>query len=156
MHLEDRVYIRADLHGRGRLIRMIGSVKINAKPVQKPVCSDFPFASIEEYRDVETLNLYQKLKKEGIKEETILRKLLYGSRDHARTPMQWSDETNAGFSCAEPWIKVNPNYREVNVAGEETDKSFHYMIKALEDPLNRSEQTETSLCTEEAMKKKNS
>ena len=84
--------------------------------------SNFPFVSIEEYRDVETLNLYQKLKKEGTKEETILRKLLYGSRDHARTPMQWSDKTNAGFSCAEPWIKVNPNYREVNVAGEETDK----------------------------------
>ena len=84
--------------------------------------SDFPFTSINEYRDIETLNLYQELKEKGTEEKEILKKLFHGSRDHARTPMQWSKEENAGFTSAEPWIGVNPNYRQVNVETEEKEE----------------------------------
>lgn len=84
--------------------------------------TDYPFTSIEEYRDIETLNFYQKLKEEGIEEKEILKRLFYGSRDHARIPMQWNSEENAGFTKGAPWIKVHPNYRTVNVESEEKEE----------------------------------
>ena len=83
--------------------------------------TDYPFSSLEEYRDIESLNLYKKLKEEGMDEKKIMKKLFYGSRDHARIPMQWSDEENAGFSKNKPWINVNPNYKDINVETEEKD-----------------------------------
>ena len=83
--------------------------------------TDYPFSSLEEYRDIESLNLYKKLKEEGMDEKKIMKKLFYGSRDHARTPMQWSDQENAGFSKNKPWINVNPNYKDINVETEEKD-----------------------------------
>ena len=54
-------------------------------------------------------------------EKKIMKKLFYGSRDHARIPMQWSDQENAGFSKNKPWINVNPNYKDINVETEEKD-----------------------------------
>ena len=83
--------------------------------------TDYPFSSLEEYRDMESLNLYKKLKEEGMDEKKIMKKLFYGSRDHARIPMQWSDQENAGFSKNKPWINVNPNYKDINVETEEKD-----------------------------------
>ena len=83
--------------------------------------TDYPFSSLEEYRDIESLNLYKKLKEEGMDEKKIMKKLFYGSRDHARIPMQWSDQENAGFSKNKPWINVNPNYKDINVETEEKD-----------------------------------
>ena len=83
--------------------------------------TDYPFSSLEEYRDIESLNLYKKLKEEGMDEKKIMKKLFYGSRDHARIPMQWSDEEYAGFSKNKPWINVNPNYKDINVETEEKD-----------------------------------
>ena len=82
---------------------------------------DYPFEKIEDYQDIEAINHYQEQLQKGVREEEILKRLLYGSRDHARTPMQWSDKDDAGFSEAEPWLKVNPNYKQINVEKEEKD-----------------------------------
>ncbi len=83
--------------------------------------TNYPFEKIEDYRDVESLNVYKELLKSGVDEKEALKRLLWGSRDHARTPMQWKDDTYAGFSTEEPWIQVNANYHEVNVETEEQD-----------------------------------
>ena len=83
--------------------------------------TDCPFEGIGEYRDVETLNVYREMIRRGIYEETALKRILYGSRDHARTPMQWNGEEYAGFSAVQPWIRVNPNYHEINAAKEENE-----------------------------------
>ena len=77
---------------------------------------------IEDYRDIETLNLYRERLEKGYKEEEIMRSLHAKSRDNARTPMQWSDGENAGFTGGKPWIKINPNYREINAARQMGDE----------------------------------
>lgn len=69
---------------------------------------------IEEYRDIESLNFYQERLQKGYPKEEIMRSLYAKSRDNARTPMQWNDKKNAGFTEGKPWIKVNPNYKEVH------------------------------------------
>ena len=73
---------------------------------------------MEEYRDIETLNLYQERLEKGYKEEEIMASIYAKSRDNARTPMQWDDGENAGFTAAAPWIRVNPNYKEINAAAQ--------------------------------------
>ncbi|MFA0814413.1 MAG: alpha-glucosidase [Anaerofustis sp.] len=83
------------------------------------------FDSIDDFRDVESLNLYRKLQG-TLSEEAILDKLRAGSRDHARTPMQWSAESNAGFSTGEPWIKVNPDYIRINAEQNLKDENSVY------------------------------
>jgi oligo-1,6-glucosidase len=92
------------------------------------------FTDIGDYRDLMTINYYNRLKREG----GDLREFLAGqaevSRDNGRTPIQWSADTNAGFTTGAPWIRVNPNYRTVNVAAEERDTSsvlqyFRRMIR---------------------------
>ncbi|MEB3100870.1 glycoside hydrolase family 13 protein [Ferviditalea candida] len=83
------------------------------------------FSSIEDYRDVETMNLYRDRVIEGGQDADGVMKSIYAKgRDNARTPMQWDDGGNAGFTCGKPWIGVNPNYREINVK------------QSLEDPLS--------------------
>jgi len=74
--------------------------------------------SIDFYEDVQTINEY---KKAGGSEEKRLKKIWNGSRESARTPMQWDSGLNAGFSEGEPWFYVNQNYREINVADQEED-----------------------------------
>ena len=72
----------------------------------------------EDYRDIETLNLYRDRRAAGYSEEEIMESIHAKSRDNARTPMQWDDSENAGFTDGTPWIRVNPNYREINAAGQ--------------------------------------
>ena len=81
---------------------------------------------IEEYRDIETLNLYRERLEKGYKEENIMDSIHAKSRDNARTPMQWNDGENAGFTNGKPWMKVNPNYKEINAAQQvgDTDSIF--------------------------------
>ena len=74
------------------------------------------FENIEDYRDIETLNMYNDRLAKGYSEESIFRSIYHIGRDNARTPMQWDDSEYGGFSGVEPWIAVNPNYREINVA----------------------------------------
>lgn len=88
---------------------------------------------IEEYRDIETLNLYRERIAQGFPESSVLASIYAKGRDNARTPMQWSAEENAGFSTAKPWIKVNPNYPEINVRRQMADPEsiFHYYRKLI-------------------------
>lgn len=89
--------------------------------------------AIEDYRDIETLNIYRERLEKGYKEEDILKSIHARGRDNARTPMQWEDAVNAGFSEAAPWIRVNDNYREINVKKELADETsvFHYYRKLI-------------------------
>ena len=86
------------------------------------------FRTIEEYRDVESLNYYKILLDGGATEEQALAVLAARSRDNGRTPMQWNAGPNAGFSSAEPWIGIPENYREINVeaALADPDSILHY------------------------------
>ncbi|SFB04676.1 trehalose-6-phosphate hydrolase [Lentibacillus halodurans] len=72
------------------------------------------FDSIDNYRDVESHNAYEKLCEKGKTEDEIMAILKQKSRDNARTPMQWSAEKHAGFSAVEPWIPVAENYQTIN------------------------------------------
>lgn len=76
---------------------------------------------IEQYRDVESLNYYEILLREGKTKKKALHILAERSRDNSRTPMQWTKEEYAGFSKVEPWIGVNENYKEINVETEQLD-----------------------------------
>ncbi len=89
------------------------------------------FERIEEHRDVATLNMYQQLLALGYAEEDIFPAIQRRSRDNARTPMQWDDSPNAGFTTGKPWIKVNPNYKEINAkqAVEDPDSVYNYYKK---------------------------
>jgi len=80
------------------------------------------FTSITGMRDVESINLYQELVP-SIGEEAALKKVLSGSRDHARTPMQWKDTKNAGFSEGTPWIISDEDYKEWNVEKQLTQEN---------------------------------
>ena len=77
--------------------------------------------SIDDYRDLETKQIYTILKQKGWNEDDIMRSIYAKSRDNSRTPFQWNDELYAGFSTHEPWLKVNPNYRSVNAVMEKSD-----------------------------------
>ncbi|MFC7060859.1 glycoside hydrolase family 13 protein [Halobacillus seohaensis] len=72
--------------------------------------------SIEDYDDVAAKNLYAKKIAEGWTHKEIMSVLWNTSRDNSRTPMQWSDESQAGFTTGQPWMKVNPNYKQINVS----------------------------------------
>ncbi|MFJ7749649.1 alpha-glucosidase [Arthrobacter sp. NPDC097144] len=76
------------------------------------------FTSLDQYRDVESFAYYDYAVARGINEEHVLDTLGRVSRDNARTPMQWDDSPNAGFTAGQPWIDVNPNYRSVNAAAD--------------------------------------
>lgn len=91
------------------------------------------FDSLEQYRDVESINAYNILKAEGKDEAYILKVLQEKSRDNARTPMQWDDSENAGFTHGEPWISVNDNYKDINVknALNDTDSVFYHYKKLI-------------------------
>ena len=83
---------------------------------------------ISGYRDVETRNAYAERIAAGIPEADVMASLYARSRDNARTPMQWDASANAGFTTGEPWIAVNPNYKEINAAAQTEDENsvFHY------------------------------
>ena len=88
-----------------------------------------PFESIEDYRDVQALNYYREaVEEKGRDPDQVLDVLDRLSRDHARTPVQWSAEEHAGFTTGTPWIMVNPNHRTINVEAQRTDEHsvLHY------------------------------
>jgi oligo-1,6-glucosidase len=92
------------------------------------------FTDIRDYRDLMTVNYYNRLKKEGGDLGEFLAGQAELSRDNGRTPFQWSADTNAGFTTGMPWIRVNPDYRTVNAVAEERDTSsvlqyFRRMIR---------------------------
>ena len=90
------------------------------------------FTDISQYRDIESLNYYILMKRKGKPEEEIYESLRRKSRDNSRTPMQWDDSENAGFSDVQPWISVIPNYKEINTLDRESDNSiFNYYRKLI-------------------------
>ncbi|WP_426980483.1 alpha,alpha-phosphotrehalase [Bacillus pseudomycoides] len=87
------------------------------------------FDDISKYRDVESLNIYEMKWGEGMSNEGIIGILQQKSRDNSRTPMQWNEEENAGFTTNTPWISVADNYKKVNVKKALEDKQsifYHY------------------------------
>lgn len=87
------------------------------------------FESIDEYKDVETLNMYMEKMGLGIPHEKIMESIYVKGRDNARTPMQWNDGRNGGFTDGTPWIAVNPRHKEINVEQALEDKNsifYHY------------------------------
>ena len=91
------------------------------------------FPDISHYRDIETLNMYRERKAAGYPEAEIMASLYAKSRDNARTPMQWDEGANAGFTEGTPWIEVNPNYPEINARAEmeDGDSIYHYYQKLI-------------------------
>lgn len=78
--------------------------------------------NIEEYDDIDTKNQYKTALEAGCSKEEALEVCYRHSRDNARTPMQWSSKEQAGFTTGKPWLKINPNYRQVNVEDELADQ----------------------------------
>ncbi|WIY63666.1 glycoside hydrolase family 13 protein [Bacillus arachidis] len=93
------------------------------------------FDSIDKYRDIETLNMYrEKVIESGEDEEQVMQSIYIKGRDNARTPMQWNATEYAGFTTGEPWIGLNPNYKEINVeqALQDSNSIFYYYKKLIE------------------------
>jgi oligo-1,6-glucosidase len=97
------------------------------------------FTDIRDYRDLMTINYYNRLKREGGDLRAFLAGQAEVSRDNGRTPMQWTGDCNAGFTGGMPWIRINPDYRVVNVAVEERDTGsvLHYFRRMIQ--LRKSE-----------------
>jgi oligo-1,6-glucosidase len=73
------------------------------------------FDKIADHRDIETLNMYHEFVDERGTDPKVVMQMIYAkSRDNARTPVQWDDSQNAGFTSGIPWIRMNPNYKEIN------------------------------------------
>ncbi|TDM10468.1 alpha,alpha-phosphotrehalase [Macrococcus lamae] len=90
------------------------------------------FEDMKQYRDIESLNAYQIMKERGISEEQALRILQHKSRDNSRSPVQWDDSENAGFTTGTPWIETAKNYQTVNVRQALADKnSIFYTYQRL-------------------------
>ena len=92
------------------------------------------FDKLEDYCDIESINYFKEFTESGLMTpEHMMKCLMLRSRDNARTPMQWDDSKQAGFTEGEPWIKVNPNYKKINAAQqlEDPDSVFHYYQKLI-------------------------
>ncbi|MFF2445839.1 alpha,alpha-phosphotrehalase [Neobacillus sp. NPDC058068] len=92
------------------------------------------FESIEDYRDVETLNMFNLKKQEGLDEEEIMEILKQKSRDNSRTPVQWNGSEHAGFTTGTPWITTAANYQDINAekAVNDTDSIFYHYQKLIQ------------------------
>jgi oligo-1,6-glucosidase len=92
------------------------------------------FNNINDYRDVQTLNAYQYAKNNGSNLDSFIKRKAFESRDNSRTPFQWDNTTNAGFTTGTPWIKVNPNYTNINEAAEDKDPNsiLNYFRKVVQ------------------------
>ena len=98
-----------------------------------------PFESIDQIDDISSKDEYKVCRDAGYSEEESMKLLRVYSRDNARTPVQWSNEENAGFSTHKPWMIVNPNYRKINLAKQKDDRNSVYafykkMIALYKDP----------------------
>ncbi len=93
------------------------------------------FASIADYRDIETLNIYHELVEDkGLDPQAVLAIIHAKSRDNARTPVQWDDGEHGGFTTGTPWIGLNPNYQTINVkqALADPESIFYYVQKLIQ------------------------
>ncbi len=96
--------------------------------------TNYPFTSEEEFLDVKSINAFEELRAlDRYSEEELIAMIGHKSRDNARTPMQWDDTENAGFTTGIPWARINPNYKEVNAKEQmgRADSVFHYYQKLI-------------------------
>ena len=92
------------------------------------------FTELKDYRDIESIQYFHEYTEAGIyTPEYMMKCLMLRGRDNARTPMQWDTSAGAGFTTGEPWIKVNPNYQQINAADQlkDPDSVFHYYQKLI-------------------------
>lgn len=91
------------------------------------------FDTISQYKDVESINYHKILMDSGLSDEEAMKIVMERSRDNGRTPMQWSDEINGGFSKGTPWIESIKNYKEINVKNQidDEDSIFNYYRKLI-------------------------
>lgn len=92
------------------------------------------FDKLEDYRDIESINFFTELTEAGIMTpEYMMKCLMLRSRDNARTPMQWDDSAQGGFTSGKPWIRINSNYKEINAVQQlgDPDSVFHYYQKLI-------------------------
>lgn len=107
--------------------KMLGTVSILLRGIpfiyqgQEIGMQNAVWNSIEEYDDISTKDQYRLARKAGLSDEEALAACGRMSRDNARTPVQWSGERNAGFTTGTPWLKINSNYKEINVESQEQD-----------------------------------
>ena len=93
-----------------------------------------PFNTLDNFRDLESINAFHELTEQGkMTKEDMMAAIGYKGRDNARTPMQWDDSAYAGFSTANPWIMVNPNYTKINAKDQVNceDSVFKYYQKLI-------------------------
>ena len=120
-------------------MKMLGTVSVLLRGLpflfqgQEIGMTNCPMASVEEYDDINTKGEYRMALEAGVSEEEALAACYRFSRDNSRTPMQWDDSPNAGFTTGTPWLKVNPNYASVNVAQQEVreDSILNYYKKLI-------------------------
>ena len=96
--------------------------------------TNYPFQTPADFRDIESINAYKEWCESGIVSHELFWPCITNiSRDNARTPVQWDDSENAGFTTGTPWIQVNPNYKEINAKAEVADPNsvFHYYQKLI-------------------------
>ncbi|QAA33453.1 glycoside hydrolase family 13 protein [Clostridium manihotivorum] len=88
---------------------------------------------ISEYKDIEIINMFKEKTAQGVEKEELMKSIYAKGRDNVRTPMQWNATENAGFTEGEPWLKVNPNYTDINVeqALEDRNSIFYYYQKLI-------------------------
>lgn len=126
--------------------KMLGTVSLLLRGIpflyqgQEIGMQNFEWNNSGEWDDISTRDQYQTARKAGLSEREALRVCADMSRDNARTPMQWSGEENAGFTSGTPWMKVNPNYSEINVEAqqENEDSVLRYYQKLI--ALRKSEE----------------
>lgn len=96
--------------------------------------TNYPIQEISEAQDIETINMYQERIAEGYAKEDIIHSINVKGRDNARTPVQWDHSPNGGFTTGEPWLHVNPNYKEINMEAnlKDPDSVFHCYRKLIE------------------------
>lgn len=115
-------------------IKMLGTISVLLRGIpfiyqgQEIGMQNVEWGSIEEYDDISTKDQYHIARQAGLSDEEALKVCAGMSRDNARTPMQWSDKEHAGFTTGMPWLKVNANYKEINVKSQEQDADsvLHY------------------------------
>lgn len=126
--------------------KMLGTISVLLRGIpflyqgQEIGMRNCPMDSIEEYDDISTHGEYQIAMEAGLTEAEALKVCYLNSRDNARTPMQWDDTENAGFTSGKPWLKVNPNYKTLNVKEQLADENsvLSYYKKLLS--LRKSEE----------------
>jgi glucan 1,6-alpha-glucosidase len=96
--------------------------------------TNFPFTDLSQFDDIEARTAAEDLRKAGVPEAQIVPMIAANSRDNARTPMQWDDSSNAGFTTGLPWLAVNPNYREINATAclADPDSVFYTYQKLIQ------------------------